>query len=59
MLLASSHPSALPYVGLMVLGFVVGGLGSAHRSKPATALGILMVLAATMTFQFRLYEAGN
>jgi hypothetical protein len=37
-----------PYAALMVAGFVVGAAGHVFRARWLVALGILMILAATL-----------
>jgi hypothetical protein len=37
-----------PYIGLMCIGFVVGILGHAGKSRVMVAIGILLVFLATL-----------
>ena len=46
--LAQRAPSPLPYVLLMLAGFVVGIAGHIWRSNLLIATGILMIFAATV-----------
>lgn len=50
MLLAASgyDPSITPFIGLMVLGFLVGVVGHTLRSTPLIALGIVMIFIGTV-----------
>jgi LPXTG-motif cell wall-anchored protein len=41
-------PSLAPFLGLMVLGFLIGIVGHAIRSTPLIALGILLVFLGTV-----------
>ena len=57
--LGVEEPNATPFLALILLGFLVGALGHAHKSKPVIAFGIILILAATLVFQLQLYRAGN
>lgn len=48
-MLADLLPKSItPYVGLMIMGFFVGGAGHAYKSQVAVAIGIAMIFAATL-----------
>lgn len=36
------------YLGLMMLGFFIGGFGHVIKSKPMIALGVTMIFLATL-----------
>ncbi len=48
-------PEPLPFIALMLLGFVVGIGGHIYRSKVAIALGIAMIFLATLLLPLALY----
>jgi hypothetical protein len=53
--LAGFLPESIgPYIGLMIAGFIVGSLGHAARSRWLVAIGIIMILLATLLFPFAL-----
>jgi hypothetical protein len=41
-------PSLAPFLGLMVVGFLIGIVGHAIRSTPLIALGIFLVFLGTV-----------
>lgn len=43
-----------PYIGLMVAGFVVGAFGHAAKSRWLVAIGVIMILLATLLFPIAL-----
>jgi hypothetical protein len=43
-----------PYIGLMIGGFIVGAIGHASRSRWLVALGVIMILLATLLFPLAL-----
>jgi hypothetical protein len=53
--LAAFEPSPLPFITLMVLGFVVGVGGHIYRSRTAIATGIGMIFTATLLLPLGLY----
>ena len=54
-LAAASLPDSIdPYIGLMVGGFIVAALGHASRSRWLVALGVIMILLATLLFPLAL-----
>jgi hypothetical protein len=55
--LATFSPSPAPFVVLMLLGFLVGAVGHAYRSKATIATGIGMVLLATLLLPLGIYVA--
>jgi hypothetical protein len=40
--------SPLPFVALLLLGFVIGGFGHLYRWRPAIALGVVLIMTATI-----------
>jgi hypothetical protein len=40
--------SPAPFVALLLLGFVIGGFGHLYRWRPAIALGVVLVVTATI-----------
>ncbi|HEX2468726.1 MAG TPA: hypothetical protein VHJ54_11020 [Solirubrobacterales bacterium] len=53
--LASFLPESIgPYIGLMIAGFIVGSLGHAARSRWLVAIGVIMILLATLLFPLAL-----
>jgi hypothetical protein len=43
-----------PYLVLLIIGFVVGGYGQLARMRWLVVFGILLILAAIVTFQIAL-----
>jgi hypothetical protein len=43
-----------PYIGLMVAGFILGALGHAARARWLVAVGVILILLATLLFPFAL-----
>jgi hypothetical protein len=43
-----------PYIGLMVAGFIIGALGHAARARWLVAVGVILILLATLLFPFAL-----
>jgi hypothetical protein len=53
--LASLLPESIgPYIGLMIGGFIVGAIGHASRSRWLVAVGVIMILLATLLFPLAL-----
>ena len=48
-------PEPLPFIALMLLGFVVGTAGHVYHSKLAIATGIAMIFLATLLLPLGLY----
>ena len=40
--------SPMPFITIILLGFLIGGLGHMFRSKTMVATGILMIVLATV-----------
>jgi hypothetical protein len=40
--------SPTPFITIILLGFVIGGIGHMYRSKTMVATGVLMILLATV-----------
>jgi hypothetical protein len=53
--LAAFDPSPTPFVVLMAVGFLVGGLGHLYRSKTLIATGIGLIFLATLGLPLGLY----
>jgi hypothetical protein len=60
-LLAASgyDPSIAPFIGLMVLGFILGVLGHAVKSTPLIALGIVMIFVGTVLLPLLVLGRGH
>lgn len=43
-----------PYIGLMIAGFVIGAIGHGARSRWLVAVGVVMILLATLLFPIAL-----
>jgi hypothetical protein len=39
-----------PYIGLMIAGFIIGAIGHGARSRWLVAIGVIMILLATLLF---------
>jgi len=60
LLAASFLPdTTTPYLVLLIIGFVVGGYGQLARMRWLVVLGILLILAAIVTFQIALQTLPN
>ena len=46
--------NAVPYVGLLIIGFLVGGWGHGMKSKLVIALGIAIIILAIVLFQIEI-----
>jgi len=46
--LAAFAPSPVPFIALMLLGFVIGVGGHIYKSRPAIATGIGLIFIATL-----------
>jgi len=55
--LAAFAPSPAPFVVLMALGFLVGVGGHVYGSRPAIAIGIGLILIATLLLPLALYAS--
>jgi purine-cytosine permease-like protein len=53
--LAAYAPSPVPFILLMVLGFLVGAAGHAYKSPAAVATGIGLIFIATLLLPLGLY----
>ena len=53
--LAAFDPSPAPFVALMALGFIIGGLGHVYDSKTMIATGIGMIFLATLGLPLGIY----
>jgi hypothetical protein len=43
-----------PYIGLMLAGFLVAAIGHGSRSRWLVAIGVIMILLATLLFPLAL-----
>ena len=53
--LAAFDPSPVPFVILMAVGFLVGGVGQVYKSKTLIATGIGLIFMATLGLPLGLY----
>jgi hypothetical protein len=53
--LAAFDPSPTPFVVLMAVGFVVGGIGHLYDSKTMIATGIGLIFLATLGLPLAIY----
>jgi hypothetical protein len=53
--LAAFDPSPVPFVVLMALGFVLGGVGHLYESKTLIAAGIGLIFLATLGLPLGIY----
>jgi hypothetical protein len=53
--LAAFDPSPAPFVVLMAVGFVIGGIGHLYDSKTMIATGIGMIFLATLGLPLGIY----
>jgi hypothetical protein len=53
--LAAFDPSPVPFVVLMALGFVLGGVGHLYASKTLIATGIGLIFLATLGLPLGIY----
>ena len=53
--LAAFDPSPVPFVVLMALGFVLGGVGHLYESKTLIATGIGLIFLATLGLPLGIY----
>ena len=53
--LATFDPSPVPFVILMAVGFLVGGVGHVYKSKTLIATGIGLIFMATLGIPLGLY----
>jgi hypothetical protein len=52
---ASFLPESIgPYIGLMIAGFVIGAIGHGARSRWLVAIGVILILLATLLFPLAL-----
>ena len=58
-ILAAFEPSPLPFVALMVFGFLVGAAGHLYKSSAMIAAGILLVFLATLFVPLGQYLSGR
>ena len=60
MLLADALPNSFgPYVAVMLVGFVIGGLGHLFRSQWMIAIGIATILTSIVLFQIAAGGSGD
>ena len=52
---AAATPSPVPFIALMMLGFLVGTAGHVYKSKGAVATGIGMIFIATSLLPLVVY----
>jgi uncharacterized membrane protein len=57
--LAAFDPSPVPFVALMGLGFLVGGVGHVYRSNALIATGIGLIFLATLGLPLGIYLSGR
>ena len=50
--LAIEGPATGPYIGMVVLGFLVGIFGHLAKSNTLVAIGIGLIVVALVVFQF-------
>jgi hypothetical protein len=55
--LLAFSPSPVPFVVLMMLGFVLGVAGHVYRSRPLVATGIGMIFIATLLLPLAIYAS--
>ena len=53
--LAAFDPSPAPFVVLMAVGFLVGGIGHLYESKTMIATGIGLIFLATLGLPLAIY----
>jgi ethanolamine ammonia-lyase large subunit len=53
--LAAFDPSPAPFVVLMAVGFIIGGIGHLYDSKTMIATGIGMIFLATLGLPLGIY----
>jgi hypothetical protein len=53
--LAAFDPSPAPFVVLMAVGFLIGGIGHLYESKTMIATGIGMIFLATLGLPLGIY----
>jgi len=53
--LAAFDPSPTPFVVLMAVGFLVGGIGHLYASKTMIATGIGLIFLATLGLPLAIY----
>ena len=53
--LAAFDPSPTPFVVLMAVGFLVGGIGHLYESKTMIATGIGLIFLATLGLPLAIY----
>jgi hypothetical protein len=53
--LAAFDPSPTPFVVLMAVGFLVGGIGHLYDSKTMIATGIGLIFLATLGLPLAIY----
>ena len=52
---AAFAPSPVPFILLLVLGFLVGAAGHAYKSQTTVAIGIGLIFIATLLLPLGLY----
>ena len=53
--LAAFDPSPTPFVVMMAVGFLVGGIGHLYQSKTMIATGIGLIFLATLGLPLAIY----
>jgi len=53
--LAAFDPSPAPFVVMMAVGFLVGGIGHLYQSKTMIATGIGLIFLATLGLPLAIY----
>jgi hypothetical protein len=53
--LAAFDPSPAPFVVMMAVGFLVGGIGHLYESKTTIATGIGLIFLATLGLPLAIY----
>jgi hypothetical protein len=53
--LAAFDPSPAPFVVMMAVGFLVGGIGHLYESKTMIATGIGLIFLATLGLPLAIY----
>jgi hypothetical protein len=53
--LAAFDPSPTPFVVMMAVGFLVGGIGHLYESKTMIATGIGLIFLATLGLPLAIY----
>jgi ethanolamine ammonia-lyase large subunit len=57
--LAAFDPSPTPFIVLMAIGFLIGGVGHLYESKALIATGIGLIFMATLGLPLGIYLSDN